>query len=73
MRTQKISLQCIAKAIKAIDSIGINNVMIEDKEKIQAARSRLINVIFKNGYELQYSTYRLIKSKEQRELTTETN
>lgn len=73
MTTQKISLQCIAKSIKAIDSIGINNVLLEDKEKIQAARSRLINVLFRNGYELQYNTYRLIKSKVKRDLTIETN
>ena len=68
MDTQKQVLAGIAKAIKAIDENSFYNISLEDKEKIQSARAKLINVIFKNGYELQEHTSRLIKSKSKRAL-----
>ena len=57
MTTQKISLQCITKSIKAINSIGINNVLHKYKEKNQDAKSKLIKVLIYIRYEMKYNKY----------------
>jgi hypothetical protein len=71
MKTQLEVLKQTAKAIKCLDAIGFANQSLEDKKRLQSARAKMINVIFENGYELQQSSYRLIKSKVARELLQE--
>lgn len=56
----------LAKSIKHMDSI-IWRVNEPEKSKISDSRRNLINIIFAAGYELSES-YRVIKSKTQREL-----
>jgi hypothetical protein len=72
MTTSPEILKGIAKAIKALDCNSWGNKSEQDNKALQIARAKMINTLFRNGYELQYETYRLIKSKEKRELLPET-
>lgn len=65
---RKTVLTSLANAIEKIDetSWSVNNPI--DKKRIEEARKNLINVICDNGYELAEHTYRVVKSKNKREL-----
>jgi len=71
MTTSTEILKGIAKAIKALDENSWGNKSEQDNISLQIARAKMVNILFRNGYELQQSTYRLIKSKTTRELLNE--
>ena len=63
----------IAKQIKEIDSIiGFGEVKSlgskENADRLNEARRNLINILFSNGYELEYKTFKVIKSTNKRDL-----
>lgn len=65
------SLQRIAKAIKTLDEVPkTENTLNSDTNvwRVEEARRHLMNTLFNCGYELQYKTYRVIKSTNKRAL-----
>lgn len=65
------AMRKIGRAIKALDDFRVSVNYVGGKtnaKRIDAARRNLINVLFSNGYELQYGSYRVIKSKQKRDL-----
>jgi hypothetical protein len=68
------NLNKIWKTIKIMDTIppynGLNQI---DLDRLTFARNKLINIIFSNGYEVNYTTKRLVKSKSPRTLMPESH
>lgn len=65
------SMQRIAKAIRELDEIPSDDNYLKSDGNVQRldeARRNLINILFNCGYELQYKTYRVIKSTHKRQL-----
>jgi hypothetical protein len=66
------NLKKILTAINAIDLIppysGLNQT---DLERVTFARNKLLNIIFQQGYEINYNTRRLVKSQSPHDLLPE--
>lgn len=65
------TLRQIGKAIHAIDANVINTRTVHSKTNIRRtrlARKHLINILFSCGYELEWKSYKVIKSTQTREL-----
>ena len=65
------AMRQIGKAIKTLDAFRVSVEYVgtqENVKRIDESRNNLINVLFSNGYELELYTYKVVRSKQTRDL-----